>query len=139
MEGMMAGDTLALAQLTRLINGFLRRWNAYDFRDDWDDLIQEVLLAAGQALREGRIRKRKSLVAFLRATTRHKFADRLRRHLRCREGDTRPWDEVVAGPLEPVDHGTSRDSPRDVNVALEQLPEKVRTCVVAVYVEGLRL
>ena len=55
LEALQAGDGLALARLTRLINGFLANWNAYDFRSDWDDLLQEVIIAAALALREGRI------------------------------------------------------------------------------------
>ena len=45
LEALLEGDALALARLTRLINGFLGRWNAYDFRSDWDDLVQEVVVA----------------------------------------------------------------------------------------------
>lgn len=47
LERLLAGDRLALLQLSRLVNGFLARWNADDFRDEWDDVIQEVVLAAG--------------------------------------------------------------------------------------------
>ena len=50
LERLLDGDRLALLQLTRLLNSFLGRWNAYDFRDEWDDLIQEVILAAATAM-----------------------------------------------------------------------------------------
>ena len=39
MERLLEGDPVALARVTRLINGFLARWNAYHFRDEWDDLM----------------------------------------------------------------------------------------------------
>ena len=52
LEALLAGDALALARLTRLVNGFLGRWNAYDFRSDWDDLVQEVIVAAALTLRD---------------------------------------------------------------------------------------
>ena len=36
LEALQDGDAMALARLTRLINGFLASWNAYDFRSDWE-------------------------------------------------------------------------------------------------------
>ncbi len=38
------GDRLALAKVTSVITGFLARYGAYDRRDSWDDLCQEVLM-----------------------------------------------------------------------------------------------
>ena len=65
LEALLEGDALALARLTRLINGFLGRWNAYDFRSDWDDLVQEVVVAGAIALRDGKIRDRRAVVGYL--------------------------------------------------------------------------
>jgi RNA polymerase sigma-70 factor (ECF subfamily) len=137
LERLLEGDRLALVELSRLINGFLGRWNAYDFRDEWDDLIQEVVLAVGSALREGRIRERAAVVGYLRSTARFKFVDRLKRHLRCAEDDTLPWEDVVDGALEPsTDDESSNDTRRDLHAALTRLPEKKRDVVLAVYVHG---
>ena len=65
LQRVIDGDRLALVQASRLVNGFLVRWNAYVFREEWEDLVQEVICAAALALREGRIRDRQALVAFL--------------------------------------------------------------------------
>jgi RNA polymerase sigma-70 factor, ECF subfamily len=136
LERLLDGDRLALLQLSRLINSFLGRWNAYDFRDEWDDLIQEVVLAAAQALREGRLRERAAVVGYLRTTTRFKFVDRLKRHLRCQEDETLPWEEVVESSEEPADEASDGALRRDLQRALAALPEKQRAAVVAVHVEG---
>ena len=139
LERLLRGDRLALAQLTRLINSFLAHWNAYDFRDEWDDLIQEVLLAAASALRDGRIRERGAVIGFLKSTARFKFADRLKAHLRLAEDATLPWQELVEGPLEPAADGADAGASelrRDLREALARLPQKEREAVAAVHVEG---
>lgn len=137
LERLLEGDRLALVELSRLINSFLSRWNAYDFRDEWDDLIQEVLVASGTALREGRIRERAAVVGYLRTTARFKFVDRLKSHLRHRENDTLPWEDVVDSSLEPASDDEAADATRrDLQRALAKLPEKKREAVLAVYVHG---
>jgi len=136
LERLLRGDRLALAQLTRLINSFLARWNAYDFRDDWDDLIQEVLFAAAAALRDGRIRERSAVIGFLKSTARFKFADRLKAHLRLAEDAALPWQELLEGPLEPAAESASDELRRDLREALARLPQKEREAIAAVHVEG---
>jgi RNA polymerase sigma-70 factor (ECF subfamily) len=136
LERLLEGDRLALAQLSRLVNSCLSRWNAYDFRDEWDDLIQEVLVATATAWREGRIRERQALVGFVSSTARFKFVDRLRSHLRLREDETLPWQAVVEGPLEPSSAEAPPELRRDLRDALARLPEKERRAVTAVHVEG---
>jgi RNA polymerase sigma factor (sigma-70 family) len=137
LEALQEGDSLALAKLTRLVNSFLARWNAYDFRSDWDDLLQEVIIASAVALREGRIRDRRAVVGYLRSTARFKFVDRLRVHMRIKEDQTLPWEDVVgsdelstASTMEP--EGLSQD----VRNAVERLSEKRRVAVLGVYLEG---
>ena len=43
---LLRGDRLALLRVAKLVNSFLVRWNAYHFREEWDDLTQEVISAA---------------------------------------------------------------------------------------------
>jgi DNA-directed RNA polymerase specialized sigma24 family protein len=75
---MARGDRAAHLTLARLVTGLLARWRAYDFRDDWADLVQEVLLAVIRAEREGRVEQPAAWVGYVRATTHHKLMDRLR-------------------------------------------------------------
>ncbi|MCS5637913.1 MAG: RNA polymerase sigma factor [Myxococcota bacterium] len=137
LEALQSGDSLALARLTRLVNGFLASWNAYDFRSDWDDLLQEVIIAAALALRDGRIRDRRAVVGYLRTTARFKFVDRLRVHMRVKEDQTLPWEDVVGSD----ELSTSRTMApeglsQDVRKAVERLSEKRRVAVLGVYLEG---
>ncbi|MEZ4334936.1 MAG: RNA polymerase sigma factor [Myxococcota bacterium] len=133
------GDRRALLKLTRLINGFLTRWNAYDFRDEWEDLIQDVLMAALRAQREGRIREREYTYGFLKTIARNKFVDRLKAHLRAPAESAVPWEEVMegeaTGELAPASDGApERD--QDLGRALGRLEARRRRCVEAVYLEG---
>ena len=88
LQRVVEGDRLALLQVGRLVNGFLVRWNAYAFRDEWEDLVQEVVCAAALALRDGRLRERQAVVGFLMSTARFKYVDRLRIQL----GSRRPGE-----------------------------------------------
>ena len=137
LEALQGGDSLALARVTRLVNGFLAGWNAYDFRSDWDDLLQEVIIAACLALREGRIRDRRAVVGYLRSTARFKFVDRLRAHLRTKEDQTLPWEDVVGSDeLAAADEVVPEGLSHDVRNAVERLPEKQQVAVLGVYVQG---
>lgn len=135
LERLLEGDRLALAKLTRLVGSFLSRWNAFDFRDEWDDLIQEVLVAAAHAMRDGKLRERAAVVAYLKNTARNKFADRVKAHLRRSEDAHLPWDDVVEGALDTADEPEPGVA-RDVKEALDALSEERRKAVVAVYLEG---
>ncbi|HIF96461.1 MAG TPA: RNA polymerase sigma factor [Myxococcales bacterium] len=137
LEALQDGDALALARLTRLVNGFLAGWNAYDFRSDWDDLLQEVIIASALALREGRIRDRRAVVGYLRTTARFKFVDRLRIHLRVKEDQTLPWEDVVGSDeLSTASTMAPEGLSQDVRNAVERLSEKRRVAVLGVYLEG---
>ena len=137
LEALQEGDSLALAKLTRLVNSFLARWNAYDFRSDWDDLLQEVIIASAVALREGRIRDRRAVVGYLRSTARFKFVDRLRVHMRIKEDQTLPWEDVVGSDeLSTANTMAPEGLSQDVRGALERLSQNRRVAVLGVYLEG---
>ncbi len=120
-----------------MVNGFLAGWNAYDFRSDWDDLLQEVIIASALALREGRIRDRRAVVGYLRTTARFKFIDRLRVHLRVKEDQTLPWEDVVGSDeLSTASTMAPEGLSQDVRNAVERLSEKRRVAVLGVYLEG---
>ena len=137
LEALIEGDALALARLTRLVNEFLASWNAYDFRSDWDDMIQEVLIAATTALQEGRIRDRRAVAGYLRTTARFKFIDRLKSQTRHREKTSIPWEEVIESEtLQLSEDGADSELTRDLAQAIERLPEKQRRAVIEVHLQG---
>jgi RNA polymerase sigma-70 factor (ECF subfamily) len=136
-ERLLEGDRLALLKINRLITGFLVQLRAYDFRDEWDDLRQEVVLALLHNARAGRLRDPKAFVGYLRIITRNKFVDRLKKQLRHREGETLPWDEETArAAAEPL-AGLDRDElMRDMWTAVQDLPDPERQLIEGIYREG---
>src|SRR6185295_18077497 len=86
LDRLVAGDRLAFAKVNRLVSGFLAQLRAYDFRDEWEDLRQEVVMSLIANARAGR----------LRIITRNKVVDRLKGARRRHEKATVPWDEESA-------------------------------------------
>ncbi len=137
LERLLAGDALAFARFNRLLTGFLVQLRAYDFREEWEDLRQEVLVAVLQNARAGRLRDPQALVGYVRIITRNKFVDRLKRRLRHPEGRALPWDEetarATAGPSPREATGAERT---EVWAAVAELPEEERRVLEGVYREG---
>jgi RNA polymerase sigma-70 factor (ECF subfamily) len=133
LERLSRGERVAFLEVSRLITGFLAGWRAYDFRDEWDDLVQDVILAAVQAHRGRKLRKPGAAVGYLRTTARYKFVDWLRRRrlepLETEEGDESPalrWPPEEDGP----------EGGFQIWDRVRRLPEKQQQAVMLVYVEG---
>ena len=138
VDRLVKGDQLAFLELSRLITGFLGQLRAFDFSEEWPDLIQEVLLALVQAVRRDGIRERSAVASYARTITRNKFANRLKAHLDLHEDEALPL-EAVEDLAAGLQNGTaSRDDiVVDVRHALEKLPERRRQAVFAVYGQGM--
>jgi RNA polymerase sigma-70 factor (ECF subfamily) len=137
LDRLVGGDRLAFVELSRLVTGFLVRWRAYDFRDEWDDLVQEVILAAVEAARSRRLRQPAAVLGYLRTATRYKFVDWLRR----RRGESleleregRPTE--LSWPFER--DAPDRGEPERIDLweAVKRLPENQQKALLCVYVEG---
>jgi RNA polymerase sigma-70 factor (ECF subfamily) len=137
LQRIVDGDPLALVHASRLVNGFLVRWNAYDFRDEWEDLVQEVISAAALALRDGRLREPRAMVGFLWTTARFKYIDRLRIQLGPGSGERLPWEEIAVSRERPLEERLGAEAREDLRRALAKVPDKKREAVMAVYVGGL--
>ncbi len=133
LNRLLDGDRAAFVKLSQLVTGFLVTWRAYDSRDEWDDVIQEVILAAVEAARAKRLRKPAAIVGYIRTATRYKFVDRIRRMQR----KPLEWESVdeLGEVAWPPSEGSSEAS-FEVRDALGKLPEKQQKALVAVYVEG---
>lgn len=136
LERVLEDDALALLKVSRLLNSFLDRWNAYDFRGDWDDLIQETVLASANAVRDGKLRDRGAAFGYLKSTARFKFVDRLKAHLKHQALDPIPWEEATEEAEAEVGADARAELARDLRDALEALPDKERAAVVAVHLQG---
>ena len=71
LDRLLEGDRLACMKLSRLITGLLAHWRAYDFREEWDDIVQEVLAAVVSGAQRGSIRSREATFSYVKqvATT----------------------------------------------------------------------
>ena len=134
VEQVVAGDRVAFVKLSKLVTGFLIRERAFDFRDDWDDVVQEVVVATVEAVRNDRIENPDAVVGYVRRAAHFKFVDRIRQ--RKREApDADPEEEAhgsywsLAAPI---------DSEKRVAVweAVRGLSEKQQVAVLSVYAEG---
>jgi len=129
---LLANDRLAFVELNRLITATLSQLRAYDFREEWDDLRQEVLLALVASAQAGRVREPQALVGYVRIVTRNKFMDRLKRHLSRSEDAHLPWDDETAQRT-----GTTTPDVRlhDLDTALGTLTDDERRVIHGVYGE----
>ncbi len=139
-ERLLAGDRLAFLELSRLVSSVLASLRAYDFRDEWDDLRQEVLMAVVVNARRGRLRDPQAFVGYVRIITRNKFVDRLKRQLRRREREVLAWDEETAGAfaasVASSAAAAAADVAEDIWSEVGRLPEQERRLVLGVYGEG---
>ncbi len=137
VERLLDGDRVAFAHLNRLISGCLAQLRAYDFREEWEDLRQEVLVAVVANARAGRLRDPKAFVGYVRIITRNKFIDRLKRQLHYREKEALPWDdETSRAASEPAVAGLDVDTLGDIGTAVGELPPEQRRLITGVYLEG---
>ena len=128
----LRGDRPALLRVARLVNSFLVRWNAFQFREDWEDLTQEVITTAAIALRDGKLRDPQAALGFLYSTARFKYLSRLRIQLRLRAEQALAWGDALGRAERPL----PEEMRRAVQEALERIPDKARRAVLAVYVGG---
>ena len=136
VDRLLEGDEVACLKLGRLVTGFLASWRAYDFRDEWQDLVQEVLIAVITGALEGRIRDRRAVVGYVRTIAHNKFADRLKKHLGRKEDQTLEWEEATERGEELPSEAAREELVVGMRLSLEKLPERKRRIVYGVYGEG---
>lgn len=145
LEQLAAGDRLALARVTRMVTGCLRRIGAYDLGDEWQDLCQEVVWALVRAVREGRAPADHAVSSYLGSIVHNQFVTWLRKR------GSRPTQSIEAGDrLSELGGGGAvgaampvamRDDGQPENRiaarrALSRLPRDWQSLLVAHYVEG---
>jgi RNA polymerase sigma factor (sigma-70 family) len=133
LDRLLAGDRVAFVKFARIVTGTLSGIRAYDFRDEWDDLVQDVLWIVVEAARAGKIRNPDAIVGFVRTTTHQRFRAHLRKAKRydyeedMDEGAHAAWppEESPAIPAEEIwEH-------------IRRLPEKQRIVMEGVYRDGM--
>ncbi len=142
----IAGDRAAYARLVRLVTGYLTQWRAYDFRADWDDMVQEVLVSTIEAYRAGRIADSGALMAYVRQAARFKFIDRIRalqrrgRPVELDEQQSADSGGEGAALAWPTPQGGNSGRAVELRLALKEamtrLDTREREAVVWVYLRG---
>ena len=135
LDRLAAGDRLAFAKVNRLISGFLVQLRAYEFRDEWDDLRQEVVMALIANARAGRLRDPEAFLGYARIVTRNKVVDRVKGARRRHERATVPWDEDAARIAGAV-ADPSAAAAREVWAAVRDLPTEQQHVLDGVYRQG---
>lgn len=120
-----------LQALTRHLRGFLRK-RIPQYRDDVEDLVQEILLAVHNARHT--YRPDEPLTAWLHAIARYKLMDFFRSRAR-RESLNDPLDDY-ADLLANTDDEPAQ-ARHDIGKLLEHLPDKQRLPIVHMKLEGL--
>ena len=136
LDRLIDGDRVAFARFNRLLSGFLTRLRAYDFRDDWEDLRQEVLIAVVGNARAGRLRDPQAFVGYVRIITRNKFVDRLKRQLRHRERETLPWDDETARAAAVAADTGGGGELGEAWAAVRELSDEEQRILEGIYLEG---
>lgn len=129
--GIGEGNPVAIVAVSRVVIGFLIRARAYDVRDSWDDLCQDVLLALVRNQRQGRLRDPDAFVAYVGAITRNKLADALRVQ-RGRRASGHELERLVGPVASLQDDALSLD----LREALALLGARQRRVIQAIYLEG---
>jgi len=125
------GEPSAVLAVTRVITGLLVRARAYDLRDSWEDLCQDVLLALITTHREGRLRETDAFVSYVGAITRNKLADWLAAN---RRGNGALLS--LEGRPDPIARIRDEDMLIDVERALALLSSRERRVIEVLYLEG---
>lgn len=129
LRALEKGDPEAAEKVTSVITGFLARYRAYELRESWDDLCQEVLIALIRSVRQNAIREPSAFISYTGTITRNLLLDWIRRENRQEGGDLPHWLRA---------NGERRDLDLlvDLRHALKDLDEGPRRVVEAIYLQG---
>ena len=96
LEQLKHGDPIAVVKLTRVITGFLTKYQAYTIRDSWDDLCQEVLLALLKSIEQERVNEPKAIINYIGTITRYKLSDWIKKQQKAGNADLLGDPEAAA-------------------------------------------
>jgi RNA polymerase sigma-70 factor (ECF subfamily) len=138
LEALERGDRVALVRVTQLITNYLVRFRAYGFRDSWDDVTQNVLIALIRSRQRGALLEPGAFVSYAGTITRNELATWIRKNKR-HDGSHQLEDlqgELERGLGAPEQRRDKRpDLRNDLARALDGLQEKDRQVLSAIYLE----
>ncbi len=133
LDRLGGGDHGALSLIRRLVTGQLMRMRAYEAREGWDDLAQEIIIRVWRSHRDRKIRDYRALPGFVRMLTRNAVVDAHRKKqpdLGKEEDEVERRAEAPSATLDPATQLALRK-------ALSALSERHREVVERVYIQGL--
>lgn len=133
LDALGGGDRAALARIRRLVTVQLIAMRAYQARESWDDLAQEILIRVWRSHRDGRIREYAALPAFVRTLTRNAFLDVVRK--RAPHPESEPGVIERTATSDPV--GPDVGTQLALRKAVEHLSPRHREVVERLYLQGL--
>ena len=135
VDRLVAGDRVAFAKVNRLISGFLVQLRAYELRDEWDDLRQEVVMSLVANARAGRLRDPDAFLGYVRIITRNKVVDRVKGARRRHERTTVGLDDAAAREL-PAGADPVEAAAREVWAAVRDLSDEQQAVLDGIYRQG---
>lgn len=133
LDRLLVGDRLAFLQINRLVSRCLAPLRAYDLREEWDDLRQEVVRAVIAHAHAGRLREPEALVGYVRIITRTKVVQRLRAGTLPQERGGAIWGN---GAARDAGSAATADEIREVWSAVRDLPIEQQQVLDGVYRQG---
>jgi RNA polymerase sigma-70 factor (ECF subfamily) len=124
--------------VTALITAYLHRAGAYDYRDSWDDVCQEVLVKLLSSARDGAIRNPHAFVGFVGTVTRNALVDWIRKNKpgAAEAVDLENAERELAALVAELERSDDPDLMIDLERALAELPREQADVLRALYLEG---
>lgn len=132
LDGDEAAYRAFLSELSGRLRAYVRK-RLFHLHDEVEDIVQETLLAVHNARHT--YRAEEPLTAWVYAIARYKLMDFLRMRSR-HDAFNEPLDDYV-DIFSSSDEEPANDAKRDINVLLEQLPDKQRLPIVHVKLQGM--
>ena len=145
LQCLAKGEISAVDRISDFVGNYLAAIGAYQVRNSWEDLIQEVLITLFE--KPPQVSGAKTAAAYIRTTTYRKYVDQIRREEGRRrrspegaEARAQGWRKTV--PLEEGAHSLGVDSAAvdglDISLrkALAQLDERRRRVLECKYFLG---
>jgi len=128
----LRGDHGAFVQITRIIMASISRMGAFELRDSWADIAQDVLMVVLENARSGTLREPKAFVAYTQTITRRRVLAWLEHHGRLPAN----WATSSSIAVDPEAFCVDADLKVDLERALSELPPSCRRVVEETYLHG---
>ena len=132
LQRLLHGDRVAFVQITGVIMAVISRMRAFELRDSWADIAQDVLEAVLENVQRGTLREPNALITYTQTITRRRVLHWLEHHGK-RPAPTDPEQlPALTRDASAPDPGLRVDLER----ALEELPPACRRVIQETYVNG---